>query len=90
MDDFRRVQIIHLGTCVTTLRRVVSREELARDIENAFLYGGMSGVPYRMRGDLKFQIVSAVIKHLIDTNHIETYRELPDDTRPMANLTRMW
>ena len=90
MNDYQRVQIIHLGTCMTTLRRVVPPEELKKNIESAFLYGGMSGVPYRMRNDLKVQIVAAVMKHLVETNHIETYRELPDTTRPMANLTRTW
>ena len=90
MSDYQRVQIVHLGTCITTLRRVVPRAELAQTIEHAFLYGGLSGVPYRMRDDLKAQVVAAGIKHLVDTNHIETYRELPDDTRPMANITRTW
>jgi hypothetical protein len=90
MSDYQRVQIIHLGTCITTLRRAVPRDELARTIENAFLYGGMSGVPYRMRADLKSQIVAAVMKHLVDTNHIEVYRELSDTSRPMANITRTW
>ena len=40
----RSVQIIHLGTGVTNLRRVVERQELRWDIEMALLRGVLSGV----------------------------------------------
>ena len=77
MQDLKRVQIVHLGTGITTLRRAIGREELAWDIEMALLEGGLSGVPYGQRPQLKALIVNRIVQYLLDTNHIELYRQLP-------------
>ena len=80
MSLIPRVQIVHLATGITTLRRAVRKEELRWGLELALLKGALDGVPYGMRPRITGLIVARVLDHLA-ANGMEVYVRLPSPRR---------